>query len=140
MRPVFIEPSVLLLAIGADHPLRDPCRRVLAAAAKGTVRLHMSVEGGQEFLFHRLRKGEPRQAIEEFNLIDRLVVWHRFDVEVLHRARDLIATGEVRGRDAVHAASALVNGFDALVSADADFDAVPGLRRVDPATTPEFSG
>ncbi len=133
MRSIFIDPSVLLLAVGGAHPWREPCRRVLEAAARGEVRLHLSVEGGQEFLFHRLRRGDLESAVHEFDLVDRLVVWHPFDTDVLHRARDLVAAGGVRGRDAVHAATAMLAGFDALVSCDRDFDAVPGLSRVDPS-------
>lgn len=133
MRSVFIEPSVLLLAVGGEHPLREPCRRVLEAASRREVRLHMSVEGGQELLFHRLRRGDREAALRQFDLVDALVVWHAFDIDVLRRARALVAGGSIRGRDAVHAATALIAGFDALVSCDADFDAVPGLRRSDPA-------
>lgn len=136
MRSVFVEPSVLLLAIGEEHPLREPCRRVLSAAARGEVRLHMSVEGGQEFLFHRLRRATLEEALADFDDIDKVVVWHPFDVDVLRRARELVATGRVRGRHAVHAATALLHGFDELISCDADFDGVPGLRRVDPSAAP----
>lgn len=134
MRSVFIDPSVLLLAVGGEHPLREACRSVLEAAARGELRLHMSVEGGQEFLFHRMGRGDVASALQQFDLVDALVVWHPFDAEVLRRARDLVAGGGVRGRDAVHAATALLAGFEALVSCDRDFDEVPGLERVDPAT------
>ena len=44
-----------------------------------------------------------------------------------------MATGPVRGRDAVHAATALLAGFTEIVSADKDLGSVPGLRRLDPA-------
>lgn len=133
MRSVFLDPSVLLLAVGAEHPLREPCRHVLEAAARGEIRLHLSVEGGQEFLFHRLRRGNLEDALRLFDLVDDLVIWHPFDADVLHRARALMATGAVRGRDAVHAATALLGGFEAIISCDADFDRVEGLRRIDPA-------
>lgn len=137
MKPVFVDPSVLLLAVGGEHELREPCRGVLESAARGEVRLHMSVEGGQEFLFHRTRRAGLEVALRQFEHLDALVVWHVFDVDILRRARDLMATGRVRGRDAVHAATALAGGFESLVSCDADFDAVPGLGRVDPANAGE---
>ncbi len=133
MREVFVDPSVLLLAAGGEHRLRAPCRRVLEAAAGRRVRLHLSVEGGREFLFHRLRRTDTERAISEFDLLDRLVVWHRFDRDILLRARELIAAGHLRGRDAVHAATALAASFEAIVSCDSDFDGVPGLHRIDPS-------
>ncbi|TWD16844.1 type II toxin-antitoxin system VapC family toxin [Marihabitans asiaticum] len=92
----------------------------------------MSVEGGQEFHFHRLRRTDPETAVRQFDLVDDLVTWHPFDVEVLHLARDLAAQNGVRGRDAVHAATALRAGFADIVSRDPDFDGIPGLTRLDP--------
>lgn len=124
----------MLLAVGEEHEFRAPCRRVLEAASRGELRIHMSVEGGQEFLFHRLRRSEKDQALALFDLIDKLVVWHPFDVDVLRKSRDFVAQGALRGRDAVHAATAVNAGFDAIVSCDTDFDHVPGLKRLDPAS------
>ncbi|GAB96796.1 hypothetical protein KILIM_049_00140 [Kineosphaera limosa NBRC 100340] len=43
-----------------------------------------------------------------------------------------MAEGHARGRDAVHAATALAADFSAIVSCDADFDDIPGLRRLEP--------
>lgn len=132
MKAVFLDPSILLLAVGGEHPSRSACRDVVAAAGRGELRLHLSVEGGQEFLFHRLRRSDLGRALAQFDLVDRLVVWHDFDIEVLRASRGLVAAGSARGRDAVHAATALAAGFDAIVSTDADFDGIPGLRRLDP--------
>lgn len=131
-RPLFLDPSVLLLAVGGPHPARGGCRRVLAAAAAGAVTLHLSVEGGQEFLFHRLRRSDRDQAVLQFDQVDHIAVWHAFDVDILRASRQLVASTAARGRDAVHAATALAQGFDAIVSCDADFDGIPGLRRLDP--------
>ena len=62
----------------------------------------------------------------------RAVVTHPFDDEVLARALQLMAGSTIRGRDAVHAATALQSGFDLIVSTDPDFDEVPGIRRLAP--------
>ncbi len=132
MTPVFVDPSVLLLAVGGDHPWRAPCRAVLEAASAGSVRLHLSVEGGQEFLFHRMRSVERARAVSEFEQLDRLAMWHDFDADVLRRSATVVRDGHARGRDAVHAATALSAGFTEIVSCDADFDDIPGLTRRDP--------
>jgi len=114
--------------------MRPACRGVLADAASGGSQLHLSVEGGQEFLFHRLRMVGRDQAIREFDQVERLVVWHPFDLDILRAARDLVSRGHARGRDAVHAATALSAGFTAIVSPDRDFDRIPGLARLDPGS------
>lgn len=130
----FLDPGVLLYAAGTDHPLRPISRRLFDDAVHGRARLHLSVEGGQEYLFHRLRRAGRSRAIAEFDLIDKVVVWHPFDADILRASRDLVARVQVRGRDAVHAATALAAGFTEIVSADSDFDGIPGLLRLDPAT------
>ena len=132
MRPVFVDPSVPLLAVGGEHPWRAACREVLEAAAACEVRLHLSVEGGQEFLFHRLRQVGRQQAVQQFGLLDRLAGWHPVDVEILRQSAELVRQGHARGRDAVHAATAISAGFSSIVSCDPDFDGIPGLKRLDP--------
>ena len=65
-------------------------------------------------------------------------VVHDFDARVLQRALELVGTHErIGGRDAVHAATALVAGIAAIISPDRAFDRVPGLRRIDPADAVE---
>lgn len=137
MTAVFIDSTILLHAAGGDHAMRAPSRRWLEAVASGGMALHASVEAGQEFLFHRLRKSTPEQATAQFGLIDGLITWHPFDEEVLRRSVALAATGALGGRDAVHAATALAAGSTEIVSADRDFDKVPGLARRDPGDLPD---
>lgn len=38
----------------------------------------------------------------------------------------------LHARDAIHAATCVVHGLEAIVSPDTGFDAVAGLRRTDP--------
>ncbi len=120
-------------ALGDDHPHREACRAIVRAAQRGEAELHGSVDLVQELVFHRLRRIERAGAVEEGRFAARLCVLLAFDTHVLSRALDLTASTRVAGRGAVHAATALLNGFDAIVSPDRDFEAVPGLRRIDPA-------
>lgn len=129
---LWVDTSVLAYAAGGTHPQREPCRRLVTAAAARTVELHASVEMVQEFLFHRLRRTSRSEAVAQARFAADLCVLHPFDGAVLNRALELVAVSGAGGRDAVHAAGALVAGFSEIVSADRDFDAVPGLVRRDP--------
>ncbi len=133
MPALFLDPAVLLRAFGAPHPDQAACVALLEMAQTGEIEFHLSVEGGQEFLFHRLRMGTRDEAVAEFDAVDALVAWHSFDVESLRASRRIVGEGQARGRDAVHAATALGAGFAEIVSLDRDFDHVHGLRRVHPA-------
>ncbi|PKZ41744.1 VapC toxin family PIN domain ribonuclease [Kytococcus schroeteri] len=131
-----LDASTLLLAVGAEHPLKNVCQQWLLAGEDQHVRLEASVEVGQEYLFHRTRRVGATQAAREFEALEELVVWHPFDQEILRRTATLVATGTIGGRDAVHAATALAAGFTEIVSADRDFDRVPGLTRRAPDDLP----
>lgn len=132
MRALFLDTTVLTVAAGGDDPRRGACIGVLAAARDGRARLHVSTEAIQELVFHRMRRRDP-DAIALGRQLAVLCVVHPFDAEVLDDALELMEHSPVRGRDAVHAATALRAGFDAIVSTDRGFDGVPGLRRTDPS-------
>lgn len=128
----FIDTSVLLYAMGQPHPLKAVCGAVLAAAARGDVVLHASVDAVQEALYYRARRGPRQEAVADARSLSAMVVLHAFDETTAERMIDLVETTSIRGRDAVHAATALQAGFTEIVSTDPDFDDVPGLRRLDP--------
>ncbi|MGC5616729.1 type II toxin-antitoxin system VapC family toxin [Georgenia sp. Z1491] len=133
---IFVDTAVLALAVGGHHPLREPCRALLHAAAAGDVELNISTEAIQELLFHRMRRGDRGVAVSLVRDVRTMCRVHAFDDTIVSRMLDLVAAGGVGGRDAVHAATALEQGFDAIVSPDRDLDGVPGLRRLDPGAAP----
>ncbi|MFZ5870249.1 MAG: type II toxin-antitoxin system VapC family toxin [Actinomycetota bacterium] len=132
-RALFVDTSVLAYAVGGAHPQRDPCRAVLEAAVAGSVQLHASCELVQEFLFHRLRRTDRPTAVQQARDVAALCILHPLDGEIVFRMIDLVASSPLGGRDAVHAATALAHGFEAIVTPDQDFDEAPGLRRVSPS-------
>ncbi len=129
MRRVLVDSAVVIYATGADHPLRQPCLNVLQAPS---VEICTSVEMIQELVFHRMRVGATEAAVrlaQEWAQACRL---YPFDHEVLATALNLIDRYGTGGRDAVHAATAIVQGIPEIVSPDRDFDGIDGLTRVDP--------
>ena len=58
--------------------------------------------------------------------------------EIMARALDMDLP-RLGANDRIHVATSLANGIDTIVSADTDFDRVPGLRRVDPLSDAETS-
>ena len=129
---VFLDTAPLLFTVGDPHPDRAASRQLLAAAQRGELRLHVSAEAVQEFAHHRLRRTTRAEAVAQTRDVLALCDVHAMGGEVLRRALALLETTPLRGRDAIHAATALSQGFDHIITTDADFDAVPGLRRVAP--------
>lgn len=127
----FLDTSVFLTSLG-DHPSTAVCRALLQRAAAGQLHVHTAAECLQEIVFHRMRVGPRAPAVAHLQAIRSLCDVHPMDDQVIDRAADLLSTTQARGRDAFIAATALLAGFDAIVTTDARFVEVPGLRRVHP--------
>ncbi|MDR1188436.1 MAG: type II toxin-antitoxin system VapC family toxin [Bifidobacteriaceae bacterium] len=129
---VLVDSSVPLFALGGPSDLRRPCRQAMDRLA-GDGLMFASVEMIQEVAYHRLRMtADPARAAAEARDIEIAVRVVAFDQDILHGALELMAHEQVRGRDAVHAATALALGIGRVLSTDTAFDRVPGLTRVDP--------
>lgn len=130
MRAVLIDTAVFAYALGGEHRYRSSCRRVLEMARDGEVRLHASVEMVQELLFHRMRMTGREQAVTQARAAGRSCVLHDFDQRVLERSLEIVRSTPIRGRDAVHVATAELAGLSVIVTPDAAFDTL--LTRLDP--------
>jgi predicted nucleic acid-binding protein len=104
------------------------------AIADDRIDAYASTEMIQEVLHHRLRvTGDRATSVDQCQQLMSLVTLVPFDARVLEEALRLVrSTGTVRGRDAVHAATALTHGIDAIISTDPTFDDIPGLPRLTP--------
>jgi len=131
---VFIDTAVVMYAGGAEHPMRDPCRRILARVADGELEGVTSVEVIQEILhrFSAIRRPDigvsmARDALDLFAPV--LPLTHA----VMRRLPELMeAHPTLAARDLVHVATCLQEGIGDIVSPDRGFDTVPGIRRLDP--------
>jgi uncharacterized protein len=130
----FVDTAVFLYAVGAEHPLREPCRELVRRFAAGSLNPEASVELVQEYVHVRTRRGMARaEAVAEGRDLALLCRLHAVEEAELHRALALFAATPGLGlRDAVHAVTALDRGVGLIVSPDRAFDAVPALKRVDP--------
>ena len=134
-----LDTAVPAYVYGRDHPFRQPCIEVMSAVAARRLRAQASVEMIQELLYHRLRKVDRAIALAQSRDIADACLLHPFDQAIMERMFDLVASHErIRGRDAVHAATALENGIGTIISPDTAFDGIDGLERVDPRNIEEF--
>ena len=136
---IILDTTVLAYAVGTDHPLRDPCRRLLAAHAEGRIEATTTVEVIQEFAHIRARRHPRPEAV---HLARRYVAAFTLLVTTpddLERGLDLFEQNpQVGAFDAVLAAVAMAHDADALVSGDRAFASIAGLPFVDP-TTPDLT-
>jgi predicted nucleic acid-binding protein len=131
---ILLDTAVAIYALGIDSEWRLPCQAVLSAISHGDRRAYASVEMIQELVHHRLRRtGDRERSTQQGRDASAICTLLFFDREVLDLSLDLIERiPTIRGRDAVHAATALAYGIETIISPDRAFDGIPGLTRVDP--------
>jgi predicted nucleic acid-binding protein len=129
---VFVDSPVFLYALGPQTPHTSGAKALLQRALGGSVELHTGAECIQEIVYHRRRTERPARAVAQVQAIRDLCTVHPMDDAVLDRGLALIVDHGARGRDAFIAATALLAGFDAVITTDDRFVEVPGLRRIHP--------
>jgi uncharacterized protein len=133
---IVLDTTVFVYAVGTEHPLREPSRRLVHALTQGRVHATTTPEVIQEFCHVRARRRGRRDAAalarDYVRLLTPLLTsdpGHVTDaVTLFERHEGLDAF------DALLAATAVAAAPEALVSADPAFRAVPRLRHVAPGT------
>jgi predicted nucleic acid-binding protein len=131
---VFIDTAVVVYAAGADHPLRDPCRRIIDRISDGSLDAVTSAEVIQEILHRFLSSGRPDAGA---TLIERTQDLMAPVVPITHalmRRVPLLAGRypSLSARDIIHVATCIHEGISEIVTPDRGFDQVVEIRRIDP--------
>lgn len=131
---IVVDTTVLVYAVGAEHPLRAPCRTVIELVAEGRLRATTTVEVVQEFAHVRARRRTRRDAAAlALSYADLFAPLLSVVADDLADGFALFErSGSLGPFDAVLAATARRRGCQALVSADAAFAGIRGLRHLDP--------
>jgi predicted nucleic acid-binding protein len=132
---IVLDTTVLSYAVGDEHPLRAPCRKVLVAHGEGRIDVSTTVEVVQEFVHVRARRRPRADAValgRYYRAAFALLVTDPADLDLGLALFDRFPS--LGAFDAVLAAVTLNRQAEALVSADQAFGTIPGLPWVNPAT------
>jgi predicted nucleic acid-binding protein len=132
---IVLDTTVLVYAVGDEHPLREPSRGLVEAIADDRVEATTTVEVIQEFVHVRARRRDRHDAADRGRELLRLLgpLIAPGDAELALALRLFEENDGLGMFDAVLAATVMLSGADALVSADRAFATVRGLTHLDPA-------
>jgi predicted nucleic acid-binding protein len=130
---ILLDTTVLVYAAGAEHPLREPCRRLMRAHREGGIHAATTGEVVQEFI-HVYGRRRPRSAAAElarrYLAALPLLSPTRAEIEI---GVDICERHEAVGAfGAVLAGVTLGRNLQALISADRAFGTIMGLNWVSP--------
>lgn len=129
---IFIDSNIPMYLVGSSHPHKADAQRLLERFVSEQERLVTDAEVLQELL-HRYVAIHRRDAIQPafdaiLGLVDEVFVVAAADVE---RAKVLVlGHPRLSARDALHLATMERHGVERILSFDAGFDGIPGVRRI----------
>ncbi len=138
---VFIDANVPIYAAGRDHPYKEPCSRILRIMGDDPESFVTDAEVLQELVHLYLssrRWAAGREVALDFAeaMSGRIEPVLADDVFwAIHLADH---NPEVSSRDLIHASVMRRLGSTSIISADADFDRLQGIDRLDPARLGEW--
>jgi uncharacterized protein len=134
VRRFLYDTNVFVYALGGPSPYRDACRSIVEDAAAGRLDGEASADLVQELVHQRMRQtGDRALAVAAARRVAALCRLHDVQGADVGLGLSLFETHpRLTARDAMFAAVALNRGVDAILSADRDFDGIPGIERIDP--------
>ncbi len=134
---IVVDTTVLVYAVGTEHPLRDPSRKLIDAVAAGRVDATTTIEVIQEFVQVRARRqGRSDASKAGRNYAELFAPLLVMPTAVVDAGLRIFERSNSLGVfDSFLAAMALASGAAALVSADRAFSTVSKLPHVVPGTS-----
>ena len=129
----YIDANIFLNPVLYKDKKAEECNNILVQIMNNEITAVTSYLTWDEFV-HVARKLLGRDiAVMEGEKFLRFpnLTFIKVDGNVMSKAQELITKYNIKPRDAIHAASALVNGIGDIISDDSDFDKIKELRRVE---------
>ena len=138
---VFIDANIPIYAAGREHSNQEPCARVLMMVAEHPLAFITDAKVLQELMHRYLASGRwalGREVLQGFAEVmhDRIEPVYEEDIHSAARLAD--RHPGISARDLVHNAVMQRLGSHRIISADADFDRLPNLTRLNPADIGEW--
>ena len=131
----FVDTNIPIYAAGRDHQYKEPCARILRVIASNPAHFMTDTEVLQELMHHYLRTNRWTEGKEVFLRFETLLQGRIEPIfpEDVSLAATLADQGLLsNSRVLVHVSIMQRCGTSFCVSADTDFDRIPGVRRLDP--------
>ncbi len=130
MKTAFMDTNIIFYAFGREHPLKARCLDLMKKASKGELAAVTNAEVLQEILYVHWRRNDLERGGELFDAAQGLLQEvYPVDKETMREARMLLDKyPDIPPRDAVHAATAIINGIPLIITADRHFAVIKEIK------------
>ncbi len=135
---MYVDSVVFMYAFGAESPWREASASFLRAAAARELAAVTSVETLQEIIhrYRSIRRFDELEAAYRGVVVSVRSIFPvtKSDVDEALELSQILLDVRVSARDLLHAAVARRHGISTVVTYDQDFETIPGIRAVTPAS------
>ena len=131
---IYLDANIFIYVLTGDTRRRESCLSLLRTVISGESEACTSFLTWDEVLYALIKEIGRKDALEEsrkFLEIPRLT-FLEVNPKIISMAQRLAESYQLNPRDAIHAATAIIQGCKEIISDDRDFDKVKELRRVSP--------
>jgi len=128
----YLDTNVFVYAAINNGHLGAKCRNILSKIAESKSEAFTSILTWDEFVYSIWKKENKEKAIAEGKLFLKLpnISFIGASYEIINKSQRIIEKYNLKPRDAIHAASAIISGMKEIISDDSDFDKVKELKRI----------
>ncbi len=131
---IYLDANIFAYTVTGDSKQSESCLSIIKKVITGEIEACTSLLTWDEVLYALKREIGRAKALEEGRKF--LEIPHLFFIEVddgiITKAQSMAELYHLDPRDAIHAATAILNGCKEIISDDKDFDAVKELKRIAP--------
>ncbi len=129
---IYLDANIFIYALGNIDNKTKACIKILDKIANAEIEAYTSLLTWDEFLYVIKKQMSREKATSESKKFLNFPNLNFIEVDeaVVFKAQQLVSKYNLKPRDAIHAASALVNDVKEIISDDPDFDKVKEIKRV----------
>lgn len=129
---IYLDTNIFLNPILATDSKSDKCLEILSKIASGKIEGCTSILTWDEFLYVLQKKQGVKKSQENGKalLATPNLIFIEAGEETIKKAQNLVENYQLKPRDAIHAATAILNNCIEIASDDKDFDKIKELKRI----------
>ena len=129
---IYLDANIFIYAVLDKGDKGEFCKKLLEKAALKQIGAHTSTLTWDEVV-HTLKKHAPfDEVFKQSNKFLKFpnLIFLEVNIEILEKAEELLEEYNLKPRDAIHAATAIINKIKEFASDDLDFDRVKEVKRI----------
>src|SRR3989344_3790248 len=129
---IYLDTNIFIYASIDESEIGKKCSEIISLHLNEKKDVATSCLTWDEVVYGiRKKVGKEMSIIQGKNLIEmQNLLWLDTNNLIISKAQELMEAYNLKPRDAIHAATAIINGIKEIISDDSDFDKVKELKRI----------